>query len=162
MYGQIIVLTIWLLIGILITLGLIYAALKLFWFAYKTKCAAEDYAKKIKTRTDNKYNKYISLTPDELDQRLSLIFSQQLELVSLTKISEKDPDAPSVLYALALAEVLKYIGEESLRAIDYYYGDNYVVKFCETTYKLLENRSVISNVIAKSANADKINANITV
>lgn len=159
MFGQIILLTIWLLFGIFIVLWLIRASCKLFWYAYKTKTKAEDYAKKIKTRTDNKYNKYISLTPSELDARLSVIFSQQLELISLTKISEKDPDAAPLLYALAVERVIVYLGPETIEAINYYYGEGYVIRYCETMYKLLENRGIITNIIEKRITSDKIHMN---
>lgn len=132
------------------------ASCRLFRAASKTKKEANAYAKKKKEEADKSLNKYISLTPSELDKQLAYIFASQLELSSLVDIAEADHEAVPKLYAKTLNRVLAYIGPESTSAIDYYYGNGYIIRWVETRFKLLENRGVIAKVVQKDIYAESI------
>lgn len=122
---------------------------------------AKKYEQQRKKEIDEKYNMYISLTPDELDHRLVRIFSRSLELASVTFVSKNDPDAAPKLYAKAVEKTLVFIGDESIAAIDRYYGKDYVIKWCELAYALIENKGLLSKLIDKDAYADEIEKFLT-
>lgn len=129
---------------------------------YKNKIKeAETYAANIKNQTDMKYKKLIQLTPKELDEYFGLIFGYFLELNSEARVSEKDPDATTKLYANTLSSMLEYIGEETISALDYYYGTGYVEKWCQLRYMLLENRRIMSKIINKTYDYAAVQNNIT-
>lgn len=161
MYSIVAVLSIILAIVLMFSGWAATMAVKLFVRGRKYRNDAKKYAEKMKARTDAKYNKYIALTPQELDERLGVLFAAQLELCSVSAVAETDPEAIGKLYALAVAGLLNYIGPESIAAIEYYYGSNYVVRWCELKYKLLENRGILSKIIDKEMYLDKIAKELT-
>lgn len=140
---------IWECILLICTIWLCNINIKLFKAAKKKKKDADTYAANIKLRTDEKYNKYISLTPDELDKRLATIFSAMLELSSVIYVSEKDPSRAEILYTKATERLLIYLGNDTINAIEYYYGKGYVVRWCELQYQLLENHGELSKILEK-------------
>ena len=122
---------------------------------------ADTYAAKVKQQTDLQYKKLISLTPRELDEYLGLLFGYFLELNSEARVSEKDPDANVKLYANTLSSMLEYVGDETIQALDYYYGDSYVEKWCQLRFMLLENRRIASKIINKEYDFSAIQNNTT-
>lgn len=144
------------LIVLLCEVGLVYVTYRACKSAIAAKKAAEAYAKKIKTQTDMQYNKYAGLSFSELEAVLQSIYSEQLSIVSAQLVSTNDPNARDVLYAKSLEAMLAYLGPETLDALDYYYGKNFITRWCETKYFLLENDAVISSVIDKSIRAMQI------
>lgn len=120
---------------------------------YKDKIKeAETYVADVKKRTDMQYKKLIQLSPKDLDEYLGLIFSYYLELNSESRVSEKDPAVVTKLYATILNSMLEYLGDDVVEALDYYYGEEFVEKWCQLRYLILENRRTLSKVINKSYN----------
>ena len=130
------------------------------YYEEKTK-EANAYAAKIKQQTDMQYKKVIQFTPKELDEYLGLLFGYFLELNSEARVSEKDPDANMKLYANTLSSMLDYLGDESIEALDYYYGTSYIEKWCQLRYMLLENRRIVSKVINKEYDFTAVQNNTT-
>lgn len=115
---------------------------------------AEAYVLAKKQQNDMQYKKIISLTPKELDEYLGIVFGYFLEVNTVSRVSEKDPDASVKLYANTLSSMMSYIGEENIEALDYYYGSDYLSKWCELRYALLENRRILSPIINKTYSFD--------
>ena len=130
------------------------------YYEEKTK-EANSYVAKIKQQTDMQYKKVIQFTPKELDEYLGLIFGYFLELNSEARVSEKDPDANVKLYAHTLSSMLEYLGDESVQALDYYYGSSYVEKWCQLRFMLLENRRIASKIINKEYDFTAVQNNTT-
>lgn len=104
-------------------------------------------AEQIKKYTSMEQNKYASMTLSELEPVLQSLYSQQLSIISAQLISENDPNARDILYAKSLEAMITYLGPETIEALDYYYGKNFITRWCETKYFLLENAAVISEII---------------
>lgn len=146
----------WLIIVTTILASLCIQVVKLIYHLISLNKQAKQHLLDVKKRTEEKYNKYIALTPAEFDERLIKIFSTQLELCAVSDVSEKDPDATGVLYAHALEGVMRFIGTRSIDAIDYYYGTDYISRWCEVHYRILENRGILSKVITRQIYSDTI------
>ena len=118
---------------------------------YENKLKEIDvYQNEMKKRTDMQYKKLISLTPSQLDEYLGMIFGYFLELESVTKISEQDPDGATKLYAGVLKRMFDYIGTDTVEALDYYYGTGFLERWCEVRYSLLENRRILSPILKQT------------
>lgn len=129
---------------------------KLFKLALDKVKAAKEEAEAIRIRTEEKYNKYASMPIEELDGVLMTLFACHLETASLTDVSENDPGAALSLYSVASENLLEYLGQETVDAIDYYYGKNYIVRWCELRYQLLENHGIVSRAVRKEIYAKGI------
>lgn len=149
-------LSITLLVLIIMFICFLQMSIRLAHKMIELKKSINKYAELQKKRIDQSFNKFITLSPDELDKRLSTIFADQLELASATSVSEKDPNASVILYAKAFEGSIIFLGQKTIDAINYYYGDNYVIKWFETAYKILENRGLVSKIIQKEIYADVI------
>lgn len=124
--------------------------------ARRIKQKAINMAKLVDKRTQNKVNRVISLSANEFENYLFRVYSSMLEVVSAKDVSDKDPNAITILYAKSLEAMITYLGSETVEAIDYYYGKDYLFRWCELRFKLLENRGTLPNIIAKRASADSI------
>lgn len=147
---------IWICALLLILILLSWGAVKIFLSMIDMKKKLKKYVQLIKERTNMQYNKYIALSPQDLNSLLCTIFAAQLELSSTTQISELDPDRAAKLYLHATEGMIAYIGKESIDAINYYYGKDYIFRWCEMKYRLLENHGVIKRVIAKEMYSEAI------
>ena len=104
-------------------------------------------------RVKKNYNKVAALTVFELDQYLGQIFSICLEAASAEAVSDKDPNAAVILYAKALEKLQVYLGEDTIAALDYFYGKDYLIHWCEIRYSLLNTKKVLSGIIDRSQSA---------
>ena len=147
---------IWICILLAILILLSWGVVKVFLSMVELKKKLKKYVQLMKHRTDMQYNKYIALSPQDLNNLLCSIFAAQLELSSTTQISELDPDRAAKLYLHATEGTGAYIGKESIDAINYYYGKDYIFRWCEMKYRLLENHGVIKKVIAKEIYSETI------
>lgn len=129
---------------------------KLFKYAITKVEDAKKEADSIKKRTEEKYNKYAAMSVEELDNVLMLLFASHLETASLTDVAENDPNAAIKLYEKAVEQLTIYLSEDTISAIDYYYGKNYISKWCKLHFQLLENHGVISRIISKDIYAGGI------
>ena len=117
--------------------------------ARKYKKMQEDIVKKVEVRTRKEYNKIATMSPKDLGEYLSTVFARVLELEAATHVSEKDHDAAERLYGYSVASLCTYLGPETIAAIDYYYGANYVQRWSYHTFRLLSNRGIITAIINK-------------
>lgn len=141
--------TILILLSLVIT-GLIIVLADLY-FATQRKSEELDMAKKaIKLSPEiYKHLKLINLSPKELDDYMGTIFGYCLELSSIERVTEKDPDAPVRLYGNTLNSFMEYLGEENIKALDYHYGEGYLERWAQMRYRLLENRGQLNKIIHK-------------
>ena len=68
----------WLIIVTIILASLCIQVVKLIYHLISLNKQAKQHMLDVKKRTEEKYNKYISLTPAEFDERLIKIFAIQL------------------------------------------------------------------------------------
>lgn len=101
-----------------------------------------------------KNKKLITMSPKELDDYLGMTFGYFLELNAASYVSERDPDAAIKLYSKCLVDIFEYIGEDGVSALDTYYGQGYLEKWCHVRYSLLENRRVLSRIINRTYQYD--------
>ena len=106
-------------------------------------------------RVRMQYNKIASLSPNRLITYLGGIFSRFLEL-SGELGSRADRDVIERLHANALAETLNYLGPETIEAIEYYYGEEYVEKWADLAMRILEKRRELGNVVDGSTRYEDI------
>lgn len=107
--------------------------------------------KKIDLDTQTKHNKIAAMTMQELDQYLSMIYAHILLLSSDQEISERDPSSVLKLYGISLESMITYIGDRNIEILDYYYGKNMLIKWCELKYKTLEHFGIIPKIVDKTA-----------
>ena len=112
---------------------------------HKTKVTCEH----IKQNTKYSMNKIAGMTPSDLEAYLTKIFSLTLELASAEFISERDPNGRKNLYKTALAQFIQYLGD-SYDAIEYYYGEGYVINWFSLQYRLLDYHGEIDKIVHKT------------
>lgn len=113
----------------------------------KLKRDMETAAKLADLQLRMRYNRIAMLEPKEFHQYLAGMFSRCMEIVTDRDISKKDPDGGIALFTLAAAELIEYLGPETMEAIDYYYGKNYIMRWSKNAYALLDKRGVIGAAI---------------
>lgn len=149
-------LVIWLLIGIVAFIVIDIMDVKLCKHLIRMNRNAKKKIELIEKRTAEKYNKLAAMSQPELDSYLTKTYSVVLEITCATLISGNDPDAMDKLYGNSLIRMLEYIGQESIDALDYYYGKGYVDKWCELRYAFLENSGVIHTLIDRVATSTTV------
>jgi len=122
-------------------------AIKFLRAARENKKKTELVVKLTEERVRKEYNRIALLDYDKLNRVLSVMFSRYLILSSDANVSEKDPNAYQQLYASALAKMIEYLGPETMKALDYHYGDNYVIRWAESAFRSLEFDGVVSNIV---------------
>ena len=147
-------LIIWLLIGIIAVIVVGMLNVKLFWHLIAMTLAARARVKDIEKRTAEKYNKFVAMSQPELEEYLVKTYSVLLELTCMTMVSDKDPDVVGKLYGNSLIQMLDYLGNSTVKALDYYYGEGYIERWCEVRYKFLENTGVIHSILDRTATAN--------
>lgn len=132
-------------------------AIRFLLSAQKTKEDVEKMAKVAEIRLQRQYNKIATLPYDEFNSYMIATFSKAMEVVANREISKSDPDGDVSLYALATAEMVKYIGPETIEAIEYYYGKDYITRWSLLSYEMLEKRGIIKAIIiSKEARSETI------
>lgn len=96
------------------------------------------------------YNKIAALSVFELDNYLGQIYSICLDLAAAEAVSNKDPNAAVILYAKSLEKIQLYLGEDTITALDYFYGKDYLIHWCETRYSLLNTKKVLNGIIERT------------
>lgn len=97
-------------------------------------------------RVKYQYNKIACLSPKELTDYIGNIFSRYLELVGEQE-TKNDPEVIQRMYANALARTLEHIGDETVLAIEYYYGSQFIEKWSELAMLLLEKRRKLGQIM---------------
>lgn len=149
-------LIIWLLIGIVVVIVVGMMCVKLCWHLIIMNLEAHEHVKEIKKRTAEKYNKFVAMSQSELEEYLVKTYSLILELTCAKLISAKDPDAMDKLYGNSFSEMLKYLGQPTIDALDYYYGTKYIDRWCELRFKYLENTGIIHSLMERASSANTV------
>lgn len=129
--------------GVVITFGV-----KFFLAAKQYKEDMEKSAEIADKRLRKGYNRIATMEVEKLHSYLSTIFTRCLEITIDKDISKKDPDAVVALMPLAEEQMMLYLGDETIEAIEYYYGLNYIHRWVELSYRILEKRGIISSWIS--------------
>lgn len=147
---------VWAIIALAFGVLCAYAGFRFMSIARQEKHAADDFVRAIEIQTRKEFNKIATLSPSELSRFLTVIFSRKLILCSDQHVSEHEPNAHETLYAYALGATLEYLGPETVEAIDYYYGKDYINRWCHEAYLELEHSNVASSIIAKERDAGTV------
>lgn len=115
--------------------------------ARRHRLESEKMVKTLEIRSRKEYNKIATMSVQELHNFLNVIYARSLALAVYHQISKNDPDSVVSLYAKATENVMDYLGETNIKAIEYYYGDGYVSRWSLQTYELLEKRGIITSII---------------
>ena len=118
--------------------------------ARRYKKMQEELVKKVEIRTKKEYNKIALMSPKDLNTYLTQTFAKMLEVESQAHISEKDFEATTKLFAYSLAALVDFLGPETIDAIDYYYGKDYVQRWAQYSYRLIEARRLTDSVVNKA------------
>lgn len=137
-------------IGALVV-GLVAAAVGVCFMvkARKYCIIQEKIVKLVEKRTREKYNAIATLPPKEFGDFLAVMFAKMLEIKSASQVSEADPKADELLYTEATGALIEFLGQETVDAIDYYYGANYIYRWTKSSYALLHKRGLTVKIIAK-------------
>ena len=111
---------------------------------------AEDHVKQVELETKMQHNKIATSTVDQFFQYLSDQFAKILEIEARKYISNKDYGGAEKLYAHALTSFVAYLGADTVKAIDYYYGEGFLENWASYSYQLMESRGYISRIINDS------------
>ena len=112
-------------------------------------------------RLRDQYNRIATLPVTEFHNFLATMFSRCMETMTDQEVSTKDPNGKLVLYTKALEDLLLYLGPETISAIDYYYGKDYIIRWASNAFKLLEKRGIVKTMISnKAVKADAIQKEI--
>ena len=97
-------------------------------------------------RVKLQYNKIATLPAKDFMAYLAGIFSRYLELDGELG-TNLDNMVQERLFANAQADVLHFLGEDTLEAIEYYYGHRFVEKWSNLAYLILEKRRKLGGVV---------------
>lgn len=151
MLGGTITLFLWSVFAFIISIVLLVFMIRFMRSARKYNAEAEEMVKVVEVRLKRQHNRIATMAPRDLEDYLIGIFAQSLELASYQTVSKVDPDGEITLYATAMPIMIKKLGSETIEALDYYYGANYISRWSLMAYEMLEKRGVINTVIhAKS------------
>lgn len=147
----------WGLIVLVLAVGILVANVKLFWYLIERNKLAKAHVMMVKQKTELKYNKIATMDPSELDDYLIKLFSMQIQITTDADISENDPNAEGKLYFKTAERIIRYLGPETVEAIEFYYGANYIVRWCEMHYMYLnKNNRLLDLIKTKNSSADTI------
>lgn len=152
---------IWCIVALVILIVSCYWGIRFMLYRKSLLKKAHDDYEKVKESTQNKFNKVATLSPRELNIYLSKLYSIALILQSVTDISEKDTMSAEKLLASSIAKMLSDLRPETVSAIDYYYGNDYVITWCASQYRYLENLGILSAIIAKNCTVDRVYTELT-
>ena len=124
------------------------------YYEYKVDEATNE-AKKIITTAKEKTNRFAMMSMRELEDWLCTILAQYLQ-VGVTKINPKDPDALARIITDVTVHIVNYIGEDNMKCIDTYFGDDFVIKWLSLKLRLIEDNNMIAKICDKTIYATGI------
>lgn len=149
-YSQAVVDLMWIPIVISFMVGIAFMVMSICLY-----CAARRFIKKskklaevISKKTQNSFNKIATLSVNELNDYLNSVFSQMIALSVDKDISSKDPNNAIILYAKSLEATILYLGPETIRAIEYYYGAGFIERWCESRYFIMERNGTLAKALS--------------
>lgn len=117
--------------------------------ARKYAIMQEKVTKLVEKRTREKYNAIATLPPKEFGEFLTTMFAKMLEIKSASQVSDADPKADERLYIEATGALIEFLGPETIDAIDYYYGADFIYRWTRNSYALLSKRGITTKIILK-------------
>jgi hypothetical protein len=102
-----------------------------------------------KKNVERKYNKIATMDVNELDTYLTGILSICIQIAYDADISEKDPDAEEKLYFSVLQRLQIYLGNDTVQAIEYFYGPQYLSRWVQLRYTYLSKTGALAKLIAQ-------------
>lgn len=136
----------WVVCALFITLALVIGSFVLFVHAKRTVDKAAKKAELIEKKTKAEFNKVACLSVRELDSYLGGVFTNMLLISSMKDYTPTDPNGAVILYAKSLEAMLVYLGEDTIAAIESYYGKGFVERWCEVRYKILNQNGSLANI----------------
>lgn len=124
-----------------------YMAYKFYRKGRRYADMQEEMVKKAEVRLRKQYNRIATMEPKDFYTFLTDAFGKMLEIEAQTRVSNKDFEAPEKLYAVATTALMAYLGNDTVAAIEYYYGTGFIERWTRYSYRLLESRGVISRFI---------------
>ena len=100
----------------------------------------------INRKTKAEFNKIACLPVRELDAYLGGVYTNMLLISSMKDYTPTDPNGAVILYAKSLEAMLVYLGQETVHAIEYYYGEGFIERWCEVRFKILNQNGTLANI----------------
>lgn len=151
--GGVITMCIWALILVVILIGLIAANIKLLYFLIARNKLAKAHVQMVKQQTELRYNRIATMKPEELEAYLSTIFAKMVSLAYDADVSDKDPDIAGKLFFKSTERMITYLGSETIDAIEFYYGKDYVFRWCQLNYTYLSKSGVVQKILKEGTKA---------
>lgn len=107
----------------------------------------DNYRKSVMNSVQMEYNKIGTMKPEELDTWLDEIFTSCLKLSIAGHYTPKDPINGETVYAYAIKSLITYIGKTTEESINFFYGKDYIYRWCELRYNLMSQTGALSKLI---------------
>ncbi len=120
------------------TFTMLIICLCALYYAYKTTAVNKTLIESNKQMSGCCKNAIASLDPENLDKYLETVLTMYLQIEIALYGTEKDPDIKSELYGRAVVSYVKYLGTDTVNAIELRYGDGYVTRWFDARFKMLE------------------------
>lgn len=144
---------IWL-VGLMVLAGsVLMICIKLAYLLIQRNKQAKLQSAQTKKRIEEKYNKIASLSPSEFDSYMTGLLSMMIQIVNDADISDRDPDAENKLYFHVLERLMVYLGTDTIQAIEYFYGKNYLTRWIQLRYTYLYKTTALQKLIAQRPSA---------
>lgn len=131
----------------LVCIGLAYLLIQGIVYVKRRYKEIDNYRNTVQHAVQIEYNKIATMKPEELDIWLDKIFTSCIKMSIASHYTPKDPINGETVYAHALAEMIKYIGPTTEEAINFFYGTDYIYRWCELQYRLMDQTGALSKLI---------------
>lgn len=131
----------------LVCIGLAYLLIQGILYVKKRYKDIDQYRATVQHSVQIEYNKIATMKPEDLDNWLDKIFTSCIKMSIAAHYTPKDPINGETVYAHALVEMIKYIGPTTEEAINFFYGTDYIYRWCEMQYKLMDQTGTLSKLI---------------
>lgn len=131
----------------LVCIGLAYLLIQGIVYVKKRYKEIDNYRNTVQHAVQIEYNKIATMKPEDLDIWLDKIFTSCIKMSIAAHYTPKDPINGETVYAYALADMVNYIGPTTEEAINFFYGTDYIYRWCELQYKLMDQTGALSKLI---------------
>ena len=105
----------------------------------------------------DKLNRIVSMDPMDLQNYIKYQFHRALEVEANARISHNDKDRKERLYFYAMIRVYEHFGTDTVEAMNFYYGKEYLDRICLFHYRFLdETRGLIDKLINGDTRAEDL------
>lgn len=128
-------------------IGLAYLLIRGIVYVKRRYKEIDNYRKSVMSSVQMEYNKIATLKPSELDTWMDEIFTSCLKLSIAAHYTPKDPVNGETVYAYAMHSMITYIGPTTEEAINFFYGKDYIYRWCELRYNLMMQTGALGKLI---------------